>query len=311
MTLVMCDLGGTNCRFTTPDGGGGIDRDRIVALKNDDFTDFLSALQAYRNGAGIGPIEQLIVALAAPALASEVQLTNRDWVLSKHELSTALEGAEVAFLNDLQAVALGLDATGLRTRRLNEGHPDPLGNRLVVNFGTGFNTAVLAPDRTVLACEAGHATFPAETAFDRQLQDWAGTLYGRCSLDRVLSGSGLVAIHDLVRGEQSGKTSHAILTAALRGDDGDAVQACHEFCRIAGRATGDHALTFFATGGVWISGGLGRALWPLLNAPDSGFLQNCFRKGRMQALAEALPIYVIEGDEAPLFGCLQFARARM
>jgi len=175
MTLVMCDLGGTNCRFTTPDGGGGIDRDRILALKNDDFTDFLSALQAYRNGAGIGPIEQLIVALAAPALASEVQLTNRDWVLSKHELSTALEGAEVAFLNDLQAVALGLDATGLRTRQLNQGHPDPLGNRLVVNFGTGFNTAVLAPDGTVLACEAGHAdrkqisfNFPARTCERRQ-----------------------------------------------------------------------------------------------------------------------------------------------
>lgn len=315
MTLVLCDLGGTNCRFTVPGEGDRIESDRIVALRNDDFDDFLSALQAYRAKAGLSRIEQLVVALAAPAQASEVQLTNRDWVLSKQSLSAALDGAEVTFLNDLQAVALGLDATGLRTSLLNQGHPDPGGNRLVFNIGTGFNTAVLAPDGTVLACEAGHATFPAETAFDRRLQDWASERYGRCSLDRVLSGSGLVAVHDLVRAAHghggTSLTSNAILTAGLRADDDAAVEACNEFCRIAGRAAGDLALTFFATNGVWITGGLGRALQPFLKPESSGFMEACFRKGRMRDLAEALPIHVIEGDEAPLFGCLQFARSRM
>ncbi|MEX0286947.1 MAG: glucokinase [Paracoccaceae bacterium] len=308
MTLVLCDLGGTNCRFAMPDSG---DIGPVTAFKNDNHVDFLSAVQAYCAQMKVSRIDGLIVALAAPTQAQEIQLTNSSWVLSNSNLQSALYGAEVAFLNDLQAVALGLDGPGLNVRTLRTGHPSSKCHRLVVNIGTGFNTAALTAEGTVLACEAGHATFPAETEFDHLIQAVFARRFGRCSLDRVLSGSGLMTIYDIackfLEQETEHKTSEALLIAAIQGSQTAATMACSEFCRLVGRISGDLALTFLATGGVWMTGGLGRALEPLLRAGRTGFFEALEDKGRMTDLAKTFPIHVIQNDVAALQGCLRYA----
>ena len=313
MSPILCDLGGTNCRFAMVGTSGEFDPASVRPMRNDGHDSFLTALRAYCRDADIQRVERLVVAVAAPANEDEIRLTNRDWRLSKTELRKALDGAGIDFINDLQAIAFGLAGAASDGRLVHKGSPDAGGASLVVNVGTGFNTAVLPAGGRPLACEAGHATFPVETDFDRRLQTRFTNRFGRCSLDRILSGSGLVAIHQELCAANgwpvTRSSSEEIVSEALEVADSPAGATCGEFCRILGRTAGDLGLTFLATGGIWITGGLGRALAPLLGGPDSAFLSAFRAKGRMSEMVETLPIHVIESEDVALRGCLHWMLA--
>jgi glucokinase len=317
MTAVVCDLGGTNCRF-------GVVRDltldtgSIRSLSNDAYPSFEDAFLSYLEKIQLGDaLSDVVIALAAPPNGDTAELTNRDWRLSKTSISAASDGAEVSFINDFEALGYALKTVeGQSTKEILAGVPaDFSASKLVLGAGTGFNSAALSRDGSVVVCETGHSTFPVESKLDRWIQDSFSSQFGRCSLDRVLSGSGLLALYhgvcSMAQDDLKYINSSEIVLAGLTDHEPLARLACAEFCRILGRTAGDLALIFQSYGGVYMSGGVTRALAPMLSRPDGPFAIAFQAKGRMTQEVSTIPVHLFEDDSSALFGCVAWLAEKL
>jgi glucokinase len=142
--------------------------------------------------------------------------------------------------------------------------------------------------------------------------------HGRVSWERLVSGPGLVTIHDFLRNYRSspipvwleqemretgvGPTISAI---ALQQQDPICEEALDLFAHLYAREAANHALKIMATGGVYLGGGIAPQILPRLQQPD--FIQTFFAKGRMRHLMQAMPVKVILNDKAALLGAARFA----
>ncbi len=312
MNALVCDLGGTSCRL-------GLANHQALApasvrvIANDRHSGFSDLLAAYVSDVAASDVTEVVIALAAPVTGDFVELTNRDWVISKSEIRQVTGAASVHFINDFEALghSLGLPAQ-LHTQSVLSGDQLPDGVRLVLGGGTGFNCAARLGSGEVVCCEAGHTTFAVETEIDERLRDRFTSEFGRCSNDRLLSGSGLVAIYRevcvLAGAPATFSGSAGIVEAGLGGSDPLALLACEEFCRMIGRAAGDLALIFLAAGGVFLTGGVTRALMPILREKNGPFHRAFIAKGRMTDLASTFPVHLILDDSAALLGCVGHLR---
>lgn len=309
MTAMVCDLGGTNCRLALWDGQTG-QLVRVARYTNADFTSFPALLANYLDASGRPALERVAIALAAPVENDSTRLTNLDWTLETAEILETTGAARVDFLNDLEALAWAVHSRPeLQSQELSATGDAPRNaTRLVIGIGTGFNSAAVTPEGQVISSETGHVTFPAQTDLDRRIQEWATRRFGRCSIERVLSGSGLEAIHSQIHDEPApsgaGPGSHDIVAKGVAGSDPAAMASCREFCRILGTVAGDLALAFMAEGGIYLNGGVARAMVPLLAAESGEFITAFRSKGRMQTRMSRFPIFLLTDDTAALLGCV-------
>ncbi len=314
--ILVCDLGGTNCRFGLI-YRGALDPASIRSVKNADAPDFIAQIQRYLRELGPGhwgtigaSLGAIVVALAAPIEGDRVTLTNLDWTVDRAELQQSFSVDSVLLLNDFLAIGYALAAPeGLNTRPLSSGQAAATGNRLTLGAGTGFNCSAYLSDGVATMNEAGHASFVPITEFDLKMRDLMGEKYGRCSNERLLSGRGFVEIHAAISGRPTDEISgHRVMQAGVAGQDRDARQSCLEFARMLGQTAGDLALLFWARGGVWLSGGPCRALGPILAAPEGPFHTAFRQKGRMSNEMAQMPVALIEDDYAALWGCGEYYR---
>jgi len=310
MILRVCDLGGTHCRIGQY-VAGRLDAASVARFRNADHASFAALMTHYHARAGVAPAERMVIALAAPVIGDVVALTNLDWIIDRHEISRASGVPQVFLINDFEALGHALSSPqALQSRSLQEAPQPGNGPRLILGAGTGFNCAVRLANGSVVFCEAGHSSFVAETDLDRALQARISQKHGRCSNDRVLSGSGLAEIYrtlcDLAGRTPRHATSQQIVPAALGRDDDLAVRTCREFARMLGRAAGDLALVFLATGGVYVTGGMAHALQGFMTGSENSFIQAFKAKGRMAGSMEALPVELVLDDNAALLGCHEF-----
>ena len=310
MIIRVCDLGGTHCRIGQY-VDGRLDAASVARFRNADHASFAALMTHYHASAGVAPADRLVIALAAPVTGDVVALTNLDWTIDRQEISRAVGVPEVYLINDFEALGHALSSPqALQSESLQEGTRTARGTRLILGAGTGFNCAARLTDGSVAICEAGHSTFVAETELDRALQARISQKHGRCSNDRVLSGSGLAEI-SLTLCELEGRTpryvtSQQIVPAALAQEDDLAVRCCEEFVRMLGRAAGDLALVFLANGGVYVTGGMAHALQGFIVGSESRFLQAFKAKGRMTENMETIPVHLVLDDNAALLGCHEF-----
>jgi glucokinase len=285
---------------------GVLDAGSLASLPNRSAPSFTALIQTYLAGRCEG-VGSAIIALAAPADGDVIALTNIDWSIDRCALKAALGIEDVRFLNDLMAIGYALGKPdNVRATEIAPGQRCATGNQLVIGVGTGFNCAARLSDGSVVTCEAGHATFAAVTDFDFEMQSLMSEKYGRCSNERLLSGSGFVEVYRALSGIESEPVDgRAILESGIDGSNPAAAQACVEFTRMMGQAAGDLSLLFWATGGVWLNGGPARALSPLLTQPNSAFLTAYRQKGRMSETMNTFQIKIVEGDFTALLGCQQ------
>ncbi|MBK0326138.1 ROK family protein [Rhodobacteraceae bacterium F11138] len=301
-TLLVGDLGGTNCRLGLVAPGSGRIED-VRSLANDSATDFIALVRGYLNGR---TMDRLTLAIAAPADGDRIPLTNRDWVIDRAEISAAFGLRELRIVNDFQALGHALARVeSLDCVTVKPGEPSRQGTRIILGAGTGFNCSARLANGSVVVCEAGHTTFAPLTELDRRLQAAMSAKYTRCSVERLLSGSGLREIHALTTGGDADQIDGAQLIAQAMSDRDPAARAsCETFARLLGQQAGDLALLFQATGGVWLSGGPTRALRPLIETRDGPFQRAFAAKGRMRPILERLPVHLVTSDQAAIAGCL-------
>lgn len=318
MTALVCDIGGTNTRFGLVEDGR-LAAAGMASFANDGFDGFEAALAAYLDQTGTRRLEACCIALAGIATPEGAELTNRDWTIRRASIAAMTGAREIGFLNDFEALGfalLGVDR--LETAPLFSAvAPSPGGGtRMVLGAGTGFNAAACYPARFgavphVAAAECGHTTLALEGEAEFSLQRKLAAGRGRASIERALSGNGLCEIHEWVcersgRGTE-GRSAAEIAALAVSGADPDCVAAAEQFVRLLGRVAGDLALTFLPAGGIYIAGGVCRALAPLM--VSTGTLHEAFRaKGRMTPLMDTFSASLLLDDLAALGGCVEWLR---
>lgn len=270
---------------------------------------------AYLGETGARPASACF-AVAGPVAGRSARLTNLPWEVDADTLAARFGMARVSLVNDFAAIghALGvLEAGDLRV--LQPGAADAAGVRAVLGAGTGLGVCLVLPDGTVLASEGGHVDFAPTGAEQDALRVWMrARLGGRVSVERLLSGSGLAAIHRFVL-ERAGMPAPDVrdedpaahvARLALELGDAHASHAVGWFARIFGQVAGDLALTTLARGGVYLAGGIAPRLADRLAGP---FLEGFRDKGRYRDFMSALPVRLILDIRAGLRGAAVLAAA--
>ncbi len=323
--ILAGDIGGTKSLLGLFEGDPGAPRRLHDAeIESAAFGSPEELIAVYLADRGVRP-DRACLGLAGPVIDGRCDLTNLGWRTSEEGLARAIGIPRVAFLNDLEATAYGaLCLTPGDFAPLNEGGPPRAGNIALIAAGTGLGEAILHWDgrrHTALATEGGHADFAARDEREWELRRWvADRIHGRVSLERILSGPGLTAIHGFLS-QRAGTVipawlaermsridpSAAISEAALAGEDPLCIEALSLFVSIYGAEAGNIALRSLAVGGVLVAGGIAPKILPAL---ESGLFMEAFTaKGRFADFLSALPVRVILDRKTALIGAASRALA--
>ena len=148
---------------------------------------------------------------------------------------------------------------------------------------------------TPIRGEGGHVSLAAANALEFEVVDWLNRRFGHASAERVLSGPGLVNLHDAlseIQGQKPEPVQPAfIVSQAISNHAGLCAETVQMFCAFLGSVAGDLALTLGARGGLFLGGGI---LPKMLGCLDrSTFRQRFVAKGRFSAYLNAIPTVVI------------------
>ena len=303
---LIADIGGTHSRCALIDDKGGL----IAAetYENRDFEGIREVLEHYlsRRRLRDRPSEAAL-AIAGPVTGDEIVMTNLPWRFSRLELREALGLSRLLVINDFAAVAWALpvlEPTDLHP--IGGGQAVQREPLAVLGPGSGLGVAVLAPvagNWTVLPGEGGNVAVATATADEAAVVDMLRDATGYCAVESLVSGPGLVRIHDILSEragqEPPGLMPAAISAAAAKGDR-LAIEAQAMFFELLGGLAGDLALTVGARGGVYIAGGIVPRLLTAFEA--SAFRARFEAKGRYRPYLEAIPTQVITASVPALIG---------
>jgi glucokinase len=238
-----------------------------------------------------------------------IRLTNAQWTIDAKAIGTALGLERVTLVNDYTPVAASvtaLDAVAGDLAPLGEVAPVSSGTRVVLGPGTGFGVAALVPvdERlAIVATEAGHMEFGPTTPDEMALWPHLERVGGRVTAEVVLSGPGIFRLAKALAVQHGIACPYSIpndVLAAARTGDALAVNVLDLFARWLGRFAGDLALTFEASGGVFIAGGIAPRMVDILQ--KGGFREAFDHKAPHEAWAKKVPAYVIVHAEPALQG---------
>jgi glucokinase len=310
MEILAADIGGTNARFaiaTVCDAG--ITLSHVESLKVAEHASLETAWEAYAARVGRPLPDRLALAVATPVDGEVLKFTNSPWVIRPAALAERGGFSAVTLVNDFAAVAHAVAILPGNALAHVAGADRPLpdhGAVTILGPGTGLGVALLlrAPGGArVVPTEGGHMDFAPLDSLEDRLLDRLRARFRRVSVERIVSGPGLGAIHAALaalEGRPVVEVADADLwAAALAGADGLGRAALDRWCLSLGAVAGDLALAHGASA-VVLAGGLAARVHPLL--ANSGFHARFTAKGRFEARMAALPIRRVTFDQPGLLG---------
>jgi glucokinase len=316
MTLsILADIGGTNTRVALA-RGAEVQAETIRRFPNAEYKargqDIAQILADYLGQTGARP-DGVCVAAAGPVVDGVASMTNLDWTMDAAKLRAATGAARVAILNDLQAQGQALGhIPQANLRRLVAGPEKAGAPMLVVGLGTGVNAAPVhgtGAARIVPPSECGHVNMPVRDAEGLALLHFiearlaARGEVAHCGVEEVLAGRGLGNLYAFAaaRAGAPGECASAEVLARLAAGEALAGEAARLYTRILAQALADLALIHLPWGGIYLIGGMARAMAPHFAAFG---LEAAFREPRrVDLLQTAFAITVVEDDYAALTGC--------
>lgn len=306
---LVADIGGTNARFGLAHRHDGAVAS-VVWLRCADFASPLDAVHEYLRSVSVPPPRSAAFALAAVVGADHVRMTNgRQWLFSRKELRNAFDFERVVFLNDFAALALSLPALRSDDYIIQFGPRPPAtaaNPMAVIGPGTGLGVGAVVPHRgrwIPVAGEGGHATVSAATPFEAEVLSAARHEFEHVSAERLLSGTGLPVLYRAVaavRGQAAAQLRAEEITALDAAGDGCAAATIDVLCAMLGTFAGNVALTFGARGGVFLAGGVVRALGERI--ARSEFRRRFESKGRFAPYLRSIATPAICANDAALRG---------
>jgi glucokinase len=317
---LLADIGGTHVRFALADRPGG-EPACIDVLDTAEHPDLATAAESYLAEVGRerrAPPASAALAIAAPAAEARrgpVRLTNSAFVIDAAALGPRLGLSALWVVNDFEALAWAvptLEAADLD--RIGPVAPSMDANVAVIGPGTGMGCAGMVRNRTgwhAVAGEGGHVTLAARTALEREVLAAAAVRADHVSAERLLSGTGLPLLYHavaMVRGDEAAKrpapAPATITSSANAGTDALSVEVMSLFCSLLGGFAGNVALTFGATGGVVIGGGILTHVRDFLERSE--FRRRFEDKGRFAGYLERIGTALITREQ-PALGGLVYA----
>jgi glucokinase len=255
-----------------------------------------------------------------------LKLTNLPWTLDTRDLVKTLKIPHISLINDLEANGYGIPELAEESFYcLHTGDSVENGHAGLISAGTGLGEALLIWDgksHRPIASEGGHADFAART--DREialLQYLRGTLDGRVSWERVVSGIGIKNIYTFLRDvekiDEPGWLHDRMLTedpnavigqCAENGSSALCFETMKTFAAAYGAEAGNIALNVLATGGIYLGGGIAPKILKTLS--DGAFMQAFLDKGRLSQVLQSIPVRVILDETCALLGAAAYAEAR-
>lgn len=260
--------------------------------------------------------------VAGPVRRGRSKISNLPWVIDSRDLAKQLKLDSVGMINDLEAYAYGID--GLDSKdfvMLNPGSEDAEGNRAVISARTGLGVAGLYWDgyrHHPFACEGGHSDFAPRNDLEMELLAYLQKKYGRISYERLLSGPGIKNIYDFLRDAHKADEPQWLKDQIAAAQDPPAVisqlaqegkaaicdQTLSIFVSIYGAETGNCALNFLSTGGIFIGGSVAAKNVPKMKDPI--FMESFLDKGRMVDLLKEIPVTIVLNDDSGIIGAARY-----
>jgi glucokinase len=305
--ILAGDIGGTKTRLGLFDGCSteAVASATYATHEADSLVDmiesFLDAFDARPLRACLG--------VAAAVRGRRVGSVMLPWAVDADELERRLRLETVTLVNDVEANARGITALAEHDFAvLSAGAADAFGTCAVVSAGTGLGEAALWWDGTIhrpAASEGGSASFAPRSEREVALYRFIAAERGRVSWGDVCSGRGLRNIYRFLTGEPEALEPAAITAEAFADRTSAAGEAVDMFTAIYGSRAGDVALSYFATGGVYLGGGIAPKLLPRLT--EGRFMEAFLEKGSLGSQLRRIPVRVVLNTDAALIGAALFA----
>jgi glucokinase len=263
------------------------------------------------------PVSHACFGVAGPVTNGKSKTTNLPWSISEDRIKKQFKFQHVKLVNDLTATVMSIPLLSEdEFYSLNQVPSIKKQNLALIAPGTGLGKALLIyqNDRYLpVSSEGGHADFAPNNEAEIMLWQYLHKHFGHVSIERVLSGSGLVNIYNWLKDSDRSNVSEwlgqkrkkmdpakTIAEAALVGKDRDCVKALNMFVSIFGAVTGNLALTGMTTGGVFLGGGIPPKI--LSKLEEDIFMEAFTNKGRFKDFLKAIPVKVVLNDKAALIG---------
>lgn len=305
--------------------------DGLVPMVKDFFREVESAIGDMPNPA------VACFGIAGPVVDESCsELTNLKWSLNAEVLEAELAIAKVALINDFAANGygvLGLTADDIHTLQSAPVHPHaPIA---VIGAGTGLGEAFLVPQDGcyhIFPGEGGHADFAPQDSLSYLLCQYLQQTenISHVSVERVVSGIGLLSIYKCLRDKEKFAPESPALTAAfeaweqsllagapvsspaatiaeaaMAGNDPLCRRAMGLFVRLYGAEAGSFALKLLPYGGLYITGGIAAKILPLIE--QEKFLAAFLNKGRVSSLLKSVPVHIVLNPKVGLIGAVLYA----
>jgi glucokinase len=192
----------------------------------------------------------------------------------------------------------------------------------LLGAGTGLGEAIGIPTPKglqVLASEGGHVDFAPRDDVEIELFRFLRKRHhGRVSIERIVSGPGLIAVYEFVIAQRLAHSTHeteaellagrdaaeVIGRRGMSGDDPACSRALDIFVSLYGSEAGNLALKVLPMGGLYVVGGMAPKLIDRIHRGE--FMQAMLNKGRMSDVLAKIPVAVVMSPDVTLLG----ARAR-
>lgn len=304
--IVVADIGGTRARLALARLGARPVLGDIVTLDAVAHGSLESVFAAFAAHVSRPLPRAAVLAVAAPMAPDVLRFTNSRWTIDPAAAKALLGLDRLLILNDFAAVAHAVHHAGPGDLRHLCGPDVPLpaeGSISVIGPGTGLGIAQLVRRPGLyhaIATEGAHIGFSPVDAIEDALLARLRPRFGRVSIERLVSGPGLIELLPELLPEGAARPTDAVLwEAAIAGTDPAARAALDRFAALLGGFCSDAALMHWS-GGIVLAGGLANRLADYL--PGSGFHDRLCAKGRYRAPMEALPVKLLTQAEPGLLG---------
>jgi glucokinase len=255
--------------------------------------------------------------IAGPVVNGQCKTTNLPWDVSEGRIKRRFRWNHVHLINDLMATAQAIpllhrnEVLALNRIKTRKGQ-----NLSLVAPGTGLGEALLVFQNgqyIPMSSEGGHADFSPNSEAEITLWRDLHKKFGHVSIERVLSGPGLLNIYSwlkdsgqykepvwLARKIKEMDPARVIAEAAMNKKSPLCIKSLNMLVCILGAVAGNLALTGMTTGGVYLGGGIPPKVLPILK--KGVFMKAFTDKGRFRGFLEKIPVRVILNDKAALLG---------
>ena len=320
--ILAGEIGATRTRLAAFDTEGN--KLQLVVEKtylSQEHSGLAEIITAFIKTEGI-PVHSACFGVAGPVTAGRSKISNLPWTIDRRELASQLKLDSVGLINDLEAYAYGIDALDSKDFiTLSEGAEDAEGNRAVISARTGLGVAGMYWDgfrHHPFACEGGHADFAPRNKVDMELLTYLQGKHGRVSCERILSGPGIKNIYDFLRDTKKVEEPQSLREQMSQAPDPPALisklaaegktpicdQTMSLFVTIYGAETGNCALHFMSTGGIFIGGSI--AAKNVNKMKDPAFMKSFLDKGRMTPLLQQMPVKIVLNDDSGIIGAARY-----